>query len=249
MSAEGVVGLIAVIVATTAELDWVFRSIAVASGVILWGHLIFRSRRHILARIALFATGTAALLAITWHPIWEDFHQKHPEIATSALIELVAATMAGATDFLKQSGAIWALAVVAFMILVWGWRPFWGLRHRVASAWRTLLGEEENWVGREDALKIIRASDWAALKAPPVDINIAASLARAFGGATADREELEFKVYLDLTLDNFERDNPSCVRQQEGKKEYLEQKLILFLRKDSEDAIIKKFGPVPTGQV
>jgi hypothetical protein len=228
-----VLGILAGLCAAVFD-QWAARTIFVFLGMAL---IIYAGRRHDshpLLRYPVAAVALAVFAFLPWASIWADFHKDYP---TTACLEFI-------IDRRYQG----ALALVSILALLWNWPRFWGLRHRVTSGWRTLLGEEENWVGREDALKIIRTSDWAKLKVPAAN-NIAVSLARAFGGQTVEREELEFKVYIDLTLDNFERDNPSYVRQQESKKEYLEQKLILFLRKDAEVAIIKKFGPVPTGQI
>jgi hypothetical protein len=64
-----------------------------------------------------------------------------------------------------------------------------------------------------------------------------------------DASQTRFSVFLELTLDNFESDNPDYVRTSEGKKQYIEDKLSLFLRRAMEHEAVKQFGPLPSGSV
>jgi hypothetical protein len=46
-----------------------------------------------------------------------------------------------------------------------------------------------------------------------------------------------------------EESNPDCDREVDGKKQYLEEKLLRFLEKDLDEEAIQGFGQVPSGRV
>jgi hypothetical protein len=52
-----------------------------------------------------------------------------------------------------------------------------------------------------------------------------------------------------MTLDSFEQNNPDYVREVDGKKLYLEDKLMRFLNSSLDDEATQKFGQVPSGRV
>ena len=65
-----------------------------------------------------------------------------------------------------------------------------------------------------------------------------------------NREEIERRAYFALTLDSFEANNPNYVQvNDKNQKEYLENRLVLFLRKAIEADVVKKFGPLPDSNV
>ncbi len=234
LSAEGIIGLLAVIVATAAELDWVFRSIMVAAGLALWGHLIFRSDRHIVVRVSLFVMGAVAFLAVTWHPIWEDFHTKHPEIAADTYLRILADKGTLAADFVRRPRILWPLAAIALVILIWRARPVWSVQYRVFAFWRRALSIEGVWLERGAALDAIRASQWAQLRAPGRTISeiLTRSLFSSPESLALQASQVKFNLFLEMTLDAFETSNPNYIRTTGGKKEYLEEKLLQrFFRK------------------
>jgi len=165
-------------------------------------------------------------------------------IMTDPRVQYLAQKAVAVADFVNQTPVRVALVIVGVAILIWGWRPFWSLRHRLRFVWRTFLGEE-TWISREDALKLIRASDWAKLREPVS--SIADSTARLLGGGQSpyDRNVILYRRYIEMTLEKFEMYNPTCVREDEGKKQYSERLLRYFVDGALDDEAIAKFGKLP----
>jgi hypothetical protein len=82
LSIEGALGLLAGIVVAVAELNWWVRGILVAVAIGILLHLVWRIPLDAHIRFLTGIAGTALLLAVTWHPIWEDFH-KAREVTSS----------------------------------------------------------------------------------------------------------------------------------------------------------------------
>jgi hypothetical protein len=85
LSVEGAIGLLIAVVAAAGDMNWILRSILVLLGFGVIGHLAWRIPRRGTLAIALKATITLALaiglLAVTWHAIWQDFHEQYPMVA------------------------------------------------------------------------------------------------------------------------------------------------------------------------
>lgn len=260
MSAEGTIGLLAVIVATDANLNWWFRGATIAVGLLLWGDLIFRMDRKILVRMALFAIGATFLLAVTWQSVWDDFHQKHPQIAARAMLRAFAEKATEAVHYINLPPARWTLAAIAVLLLIWGSRPVWRLWHHLISWLKSLLGEKV-WIDKITAIELLKNSTWATLarmKAAKPRETYNNAFAILLGGQRVVREpppnpqfeQLEFDAFIELTLDNFERDNPDYVKVDElRKKQYLEDKLSAFIKKALGAQVSDRFGSIPSGKV
>jgi hypothetical protein len=111
------------------------------------------------------------------------------------------------------------------------------------------LGEAV-WLDRASALKVIRSSEWAQLRAPGVTLADFIGRSLNIGGTSpVDADATRFRVYIELTLDSFEQNNAAYVRENDNKKEYREDKLLLFIRKAMEAEVEQKFGPIPTASV
>jgi hypothetical protein len=230
-----VLGIVAGIGAIVFD-QWAVKAPLVLLGLVL---IVYAGRRHgshpvLRYPIALAAIGAFSFLP--WHGIWEDFHKSYPAVAWPV--------------FVTRYPFKVALAAVCALALGWDLMPVWRIRHRI-FVWRKALTSEGVWIDRDTALKVIRDSQWARLRAPAQ--TLAEMLTRSFlasPDATAfQANQLRFNVYLDMTLGSFETSNSDYVRTVEGKKEYLEEKLRLFLATSLRQEAIKQFGPLPNSRV
>lgn len=123
---------------------------------------------------------SVAFVAFTWHPIWEDFEKQHQAVATGFVewlgsisqdhfVQKLVLQSRELANFAAESAVRITLAVLAVVLLGWGWRPFWNLRRHLHFIVRSALGEQ-TWIDQEDAIKLIRASDWAKLREPTYNI-------------------------------------------------------------------------------
>jgi hypothetical protein len=159
ISIEGAIGLLAAALAAAADMSWYVRSFIVLFALGLIAYLAWRSPRHAATRIALASLASVLFVTFTWHPIWEDFEKKHPEkaiilvnwlgtISQSYSIQELVIQSRELADFAAESSIRIALAVLAVVLLGWGWRPFWNLRRHLRFVVRSALGEQ-TWIGRE----------------------------------------------------------------------------------------------------
>jgi hypothetical protein len=204
------------------------------------GLIVYAGRRHgshpfIRYPVALAAIAVFAFLP--WGDIWDDFHKNHP--ATAWL------------EFVTWQSFHWALAIVAVAALGWDLLPGWRWRYRAFAFWRRKLSIEGVWLDKEAALKAIRASQWAQIRAPgrTVAEMLTRSLFSTPESLALDASQVKFNLFLEMTLDSFEASNQNYVRTTDGKKEYLEEKLLLFVRRSLADETLKQFGPLPSGRV
>ena len=108
------------------------------------------------------------------------------------------------------------------------------------------VGGQPRWIGRDDAIKLIRSSRWARLKEPAA--NIFEQIGRGLSGARSDydRDLLLFEHHIEMTLESFVRNHPHGFREVGDKKEYAETQLRSFIDSALDTEAIKKFGDVPT---
>lgn len=230
----GVLGIIAGICGYVFELGWATKSFFVIVAIWL---IVYAGRRHNSHPLLRYPVAIAVILVFAffpWDAIWEDFHKSHPVTTWP--------------EFIVEDWFHWALAICGSLALGWDWLPFWALRRRLFSSWSKALGEEV-WLSRSEALKAIRSSSWGRLREPPVSIGDYFMRGLAVGKEPLDANEVKFKVFLNLTLDSFEAANPRYVREVDNKKEFLEEKLLLFVRRAMEEEVVKQFGPIPSSSV
>ena len=58
-----------------------------------------------------------------------------------------------------------------------------------------------------------------------------------------------FTHYIEMALKNFEYANQSYVREQDGQKQFLEDRLLSFINQALDADAIKQFGDLPSGSV
>jgi hypothetical protein len=181
----------------------------------------------------------------SWIALFDRIFARVGAIMTDPRVEYLATKAVVVANFVNHPLVRLALVILGIGILIWGWRPFWNLRHRLRFAWRVLLGEE-TWISREEAKKIARASRWARMREPSP--NLFEQIGRGIsGGLTAyDRDMLLFGRYIEMTLESFEVNRPQAVREVEGKKEYAEGLLRAFMDSALDTEAIQKFGNLPT---
>jgi hypothetical protein len=185
--------------------------------------------------------------------LWEKFIDKTEtwigEIMTDPHVKELAEKFVKIADIVNLFPVRVALVITGVAILIWAW-PFWKLRHRVLFLMRSILGEQ-TWISRADALKIIRSSEWAQLRAPGKTLGeiLTRSLFLSPESLALDATQTKFNVFLGMTLDSFENNNPNYVKITNDKKEYLEDKLLLFLKRSIEEEALKQFGPLPHSSV
>lgn len=224
-----IVGLI-VAIAAMFELGWAVKTALALFGI---GLIIYAGRRHpshALIRIPIAIAAVVFFSFVPWGQIWEDFHKHYPAV--------------GWPKFIADDWFHWALAIGASLALGWEWRPFWSWRHRIRFRWRKALGEE-TWIDRAEAIKLIRASDWAQMREP--SLSILEGIGRGFmtGKMPHEREMMRFRHFINMTLESFERNRSSHVREVDGKKEYSEGALRQFLSNALDAEVIERFGKIP----
>jgi hypothetical protein len=231
-----VLGILAGVCAFVFE-QWAAKGLSVLFAL---GLIVYVGRRHDshpLIRYPLALIAVAVFSFVPWGPIWGDFHKSYP-----------AATW---LEFVAWPSFHWALAIVAAIALGWDILPGWRVRYRVFAFWRRTLTIEGVWLERGPALDAIRASQWAQLRAPGRTIGeiLTRSLFNSPESLALHASQVKFNLFLEMTLDAFEASNPDYARTTDGKKEYLEQKLLQFLRRSLTEETLKQFGPLPSGRV
>jgi hypothetical protein len=207
--------------------QWAAKGASVLFAIAL---IVYAGRRHDshpLVRIPLALIGVGVFAFVPWAGIWDDFHKSYPAMEWP--------------EFVIWPSFHWALAIAATVALGWDLMPVWRVRHRFWGFWRRTLSSEEIWLGRESALDAIRASQWAQLRAPGRTIGeiLTRSLFNSPESLALHASQVKFNLYLEMTLDSFAADNPNYVRITSGKKEYLEEKLLLFLSRSLANETLK----------
>lgn len=220
-------GILGIIVGIVAMLDfsWAIKCLLILLAILL---IIYAGRRHNSCAILKYPIAAAAIWYFSfapWASIWADIHKNHvrltwPEVITWPVFH-------------------WLLAISATLTLVWDWRPFELLRHPF-RLWRLAVGEEA-WIDRQSALKMIRDSEWAATRRPP--IGLAALIAGM--SYSADKDRIQFERFLELTLDSFDGQSSSNTKMIGEKRYYAETRLLHFLDAALNRDVIKRFGDVP----
>lgn len=164
-------------------------------------------------------------------------------IMTDPRVQFLAEWAVSVANFVNQTPIRVALVIVGVAILVWRWRPVWDLRHRLRFTWRAFLGEE-TWIGLDDALRIIRSSDWAKLREPTP--GLFGNLGIGQGLTEYQRDNIRFGRFIAMTLESFEQGHSNAVRLQGDTKEYAESKLRSFVDHALDAEVIEKFGKIPT---
>lgn len=144
-----------------------------------------------------------------------------------------------------------ALFLFGVSIILWRVRPYRLFRSRIFFLWKRAL-ENGKWIDKQAALDLIRASDWARVREPPVSIMDAfASQVHVTmkGVAPATKTEMQFRHFILLALRNFEIANPYSVKMVNDKKQYSEDKIIEFTERAFDDEVIEKFGKLPSGNL
>jgi hypothetical protein len=179
---------------------------------------------------------------------WSRWIDKALSWAHSAMtdprVQQLAAKAVEFADFVNQAPVRITLVIIGVLILIWGWRPFWSLRHHFFFLWRRALGEEV-WIDGSKARQLLEESDWGRLRRPISNFldGIAGSLQ---GGVSPyAKNMLKFNHFIKLTMDSFEENNPNSVRLTSGKKEYKESVLRAFFSHALDDEVVKQFGDVP----
>jgi hypothetical protein len=161
---------------------------------------------------------------------------------TDPRVEYLASKALAVANFVNQTPVRVALVIIGVGILIWGWRPFWSLRHRLRFEWRTLLGEV-TWISRDKAIELVRQSQWARSRKRR---NEKPTSQFAFNllmtNPEADEMQRMFYRWCVLALDGFSTHEPSAVRNVTTSTEYDEAALKNWLNGRYENDVISEFG-------
>jgi hypothetical protein len=147
-----------------------------------------------------------------------------------------------------------ALIVLGAIVVFWPLRAFQRLRSRLRILGGSIMAEKQ-WISEEDALEVIRSSEWAKSREPYQTESLGISSFKAFnrvvsGMTQNERDELLFSQFIRATLASFHKDNPKAKDANEDgetKTELSALKTFLdaALMSDAEE----KFGKVPSHKV
>lgn len=138
------------------------------------------------------------------------------------------------------------LVILGVILLLWKWRPFWRLRHRLWF-WGKKRLADAIWIDGERALSIVRASDWAHMKRPIEEPPhaFAIPLFTPRPKEAYANKMVKFDAYCKMTLQSFGDNNPNAIRHSNGNIEYDEIKLQRFLDRAAQMLVRQEFGDVP----
>jgi hypothetical protein len=195
--------------------------------------------RGIFALILLAGAWSGRVLDLADKP---DQFSKLQEIIghvmTDPRVQFVTAWVVTAVSILNRWWVQAILIAAAGMLLLWGVRPFWHLRHRIGFAWRRLM-EPEVWIDRASAIQLVENSKWARSR----NTTKMSFLSLAMGHPLFDQEK--FNRFCQLVLNGFGDANPQYIRDVDGKREYREDRLRAFLSAAYDSDVRKQFGEVP----
>ncbi len=223
----GVAGIVVGVMAIEFELTWAFRAFLAVLAISL---TVYGGRRHSSNPMVRLPIATCVIICFSylpWKAVAEGFHKNHPLVEWPLLV--------------KMPSFHAGLAALAVSALLWGSLPAWTFRHRLWLFGRGILGEQV-WVDRETALKIIRSSDWAKTREP----NPTPWAALIGGGANSiEKDRIQFRRFIELTLDSFEKHGNVYARIIDGIMQYDEGALRGFLQTALDNDAIKRFGDLP----
>ena len=148
--------------------------------------------------------------------------------------------------FVNKAPVRFSLVIVGVSILVWGWRPFWRLRHRIFFSWRRAL-DQTVWIADDKAIDLVRNSRWArSRKRRAEKPKSFMSLSAAWGVTDPEAQELDqmFYNWCKLSLEQFAKlhENEGAIRKIETGNEYDENKLRGWLGRCYETDLTAEFG-------
>jgi hypothetical protein len=230
----GVLGIIVGIGALVFDPEWATRAILTLFAIGLVVYAGQRHNSHALVRMPIALAAIWVFSFAPWDQIWDGIRKGHKDLLWP--------------QFIIWPSFHWALACIATVALAWEWYPVSRLRHPL-RLWRSVLGDE-TWIDREEALKLIRGSDWARLREPTYSIleTIGQS---AFGAGMSPpaKKEIVYRRFIEMTLESFEKYNSGSTKIIGTQKMYPENRLREFMRSALDDEAIKEFGDVPKGTV
>ena len=240
-------GVVVAIFLGIADMNWGLRTILALVGIALIGHLAWRLRRPVLVRGLTALVGVAFFAAVTWGPIWRDFHDKHPDAMPAASATLN--DWAEHAADMRPEPAL-PLAILGLVIIGWGWRPVWAFRRRTVSAWRHALNQRV-WISKDAAIDLVRRSEWANTRQkqdePPRALFGAPGLGSIFGqiDPKAEARVSMFIRWCELALESFGRIKFDAVRKNEtAQQEYDQDILKDWLAEKYEHDVLDRFGPI-----
>lgn len=193
----------------------------------------------------IFVLGLAGIQddVATWQK-WID------KVTRDEQVLALAYQAASVAQWINQPAVRWVLVAAGFLLILWRLPWFWNLRHKLVFAGRSLLSSQV-WINRESALDILQNSTWGQLKRPVVGFAENLSMAFAGGGLTDNQKRLKkYAMYIELTLESFETNNPNSVKAgEDGSPEYEEGALRKFTRAAIQDEVISDFGEIPSRSV
>ena len=153
---------------------------------------------------------------------------------------------AGYASWLNQPIVRVVLVAVGVLLLLWRLPGVWRLRHRLLFGWRRFLTDIV-WIDREAAITLMRQSEWGQIKRPTTSI-LDFTIPASTGLSASEKQRKKYRLYLEMSLDAFAKDNPSSVRKAENDEpEYDEAVLRRFVRSAMANEIEEEFGPIPRG--
>lgn len=204
-------------------------------------HPALRRTFRACTNAALFALVIVGLAGIpedlvTWQE-WIDRAMYDPQVT------MLAERAVAVAQFVNQPWLRILLVIVAVSLLFWGARPFWSLRHKLWFLGKRIVSDQ-TWVDEQAAYRIVTDSEWARIREPFVGIFDNLAVFGRGGISPQMRKTRQFAHYCRLTLKSFAKNNPSAVRDNNG-REYEEVKLRQFLREALDEEVLQEFGDIP----
>ena len=210
-----------------------------------------RGFRRIIARLWLLFGGACTILGVaglqddiqTWYN-WID------GMMNNAIALALAELAVEIANYLNIPEVRIALVAAGLSLMLWPARWFWRIRFRIRLIWRSAM-TEKIWVSDDEALELVKQSDWAKLRVPHVtDVNLLPTLTfgrqTVYGLPKAEKEKLKYEVFLKQVLESFAENNPTAHRVAEGMTQFEASCLRKFLSVALKEELGKEFGSVPS---
>lgn len=212
----------------------------VISGKTFWQKCVSVIRTVVPFAMFIIGLGGVPDDLVTWTR-WIDF------VTREETIQRLAEYMVGLADFVNQWPVRATLVIVSLLLLIWPWRRFWRVRHKVLYRVKLALGQMV-WIGTEDAIDVIKNSRWGEARAPRTNmfgpIGVLSSLSPDYA---AQRQK--FDDFCEMVLGRFARNNPDSVKESGDDKQYNEENLRAYLTKIYERELEEEFGKIPDASV